>query len=167
MLNLERFIVERDPGPLNPRAMGGQHVVGRPMTGLDEPVKVLSLGSVIGGRTLANRGWSEAIRELTREIAAHRDGVESDINVNVEFHVPGNFVQPEFEGIRTGTFRKSDAWIKVQVALPEQSPTDPMGELVRLVWQALDVVDQWASRRKLGVNTASLRALLADVEASS
>lgn len=136
------------------------------MTGLDEPVKVISLGSVIGGRTLANRGWSEAIRELTRRIAAHRDGVESAVNVNVEFHVPGNLLRPEFEGIRTGAFSKSDSLIKVQVALPEQPPADPMAYLVNLVWEALGVVDQWASRRNLGVDTASLRELLAAVETS-
>lgn len=138
------------------------------MTGLDEPVKVLSLGSVIGGRTLANRGWSEAIRELTRRIADHRDGVESavNVNVNVEFHVPGNLLRPEFEGIRTGAFSKSDSLIKVQVALPEQPPADPMAYLVNLVGEALEVVDQWASRRKLGVDTASLRELLAAVETS-
>ncbi len=137
------------------------------MTGLGEPVKVLSLGSVIGGRTLANSGWSEAIRALTREIAAHRDGVESDINVNVEFYVPGNLLQPEFEGLRTGAFRKSDTLIKVQVALPEQPPAVPRDHLLSLVREALDVVDQWASRRKLAVNTGSLRALLANVESSS
>lgn len=47
------------------------------MSGLSEPVKVLSLGSVIGGRTLVNRGWSEAIRGLTRQIARHRAATTS------------------------------------------------------------------------------------------
>lgn len=136
------------------------------MTGLDEPVKVLSLGSVIGGRTLKNRGWSEAIRALTREIAGHREGVESDINVNVEFHVPGNLLQPEFEGLRTGAFSKFEALIKVQIALPEQPPADPRAHLIYLVREALDVVDQWISRRKLPFSTGSLRTLLADVESS-
>lgn len=137
------------------------------MTGLQEPVRVLSLSSVIGGRTLANRGWTEVIRELTRRIAAHRDGVESTVNVNIEFHVPGNLLQPEFEGIRTGAFSKSDALIKVQIALPEQLPADPMAYLVELIWEALEIVDQWSSRRKLGVDTASLRELLMVVETSS
>ncbi len=133
------------------------------MKGLDEPMKVLSLASVIGGRTLANRGWPDSIRSLTREIAAHRDGVKSDINVNIVFHVPGNLLQPEFEGVRTGAFRKSEALIKVQVALPEQPPADPRAHLLSLVRDALDVVDQWALRRKPLVTTESLRALLADV----
>lgn len=136
------------------------------MTGLSEPVRVLSLGSVIGGRTLANRGWSEAIRGLTREIAAHREGVSSDINVNVEFHVPGNLLKPEFEGVRTGTFRKGDALIKVQVALTEQPPTDPRTYLVNSVREALDAVDLWAVQRKYNVSTVNLRSLLAEVEAS-
>jgi hypothetical protein len=133
---------------------------------LGEPVKVLSLGSVIGGRTLTNRGWSEAIRGLTREIAAHRDGISSDIHVNVEFHVPGNLLKPEFEGVRTGAFRKVDALIKVQVALPERPPADPRAYLVGSVRDVLDSVDRWAAQRKGSVSTANLRTLLAEVEAS-
>ena len=135
------------------------------MSGLGEPVKVLSLGSVVGGRTLANRGWSEAIRGLTREVADHREGVSSDINVNVEFHVPGNLLRPEFEGVRTGAFRKSDSLIKVQVALPEEPPADPRAFLLTCVWEALEAVDLWSRRRKLNVSTSNLRALVAEVEA--
>lgn len=135
------------------------------MTTLDEPVKVLSLGSVIGGRTVANRGWSEAIRGLARDIASHREGVRSEINVNIEFHVPGNLLQPEFEGVRTGTFRKADSLIKVQVALPEEPPANARGHLVECIRAALDAVDLWAERRKLSVSTSALRALVSEVEA--
>lgn len=135
------------------------------MSSLDEPVKVLSLGSVIGGRTSANRGWSDAIRGLTRDIADHREGVESNINVNVEFHVPGNLLQPEFEGVRTGTFKKKDSLIKVQVALPEEPPSDARAFLLVCVRAALDAVDQWALRGKANVSTSNLRALVSDVEA--
>lgn len=135
------------------------------MSDLDEPVKVLSLGSVIGGRTFANRGWSEAIRELTRQIARHRDGVESDISVNIEFHVPGNLLRPEFEGVRTGAFRKKDSLIKVQVALPEQTPADTRSVLIREILAALDEVDAWASSRQQPVSTANLRGLIQEVAA--
>jgi hypothetical protein len=128
-------------------------------------VKVLSLGSVIGGRTSANRGWSDAIRGLTRDIAGHRQGVESDINVNVEFHIPGNLLHPEFEGVRTGTFRKADSLIKVQVALPEEPPPDARSFLLVCVRAALDAVDQWSLRRKVDVSTSNLRALVSEVEA--
>ncbi|MEI2732704.1 MAG: hypothetical protein V9G08_12030 [Dermatophilaceae bacterium] len=129
-------------------------------------MKVLSFGSVIGGRTMANRGWSESIRALTRAIAAHRDGITSDINVNIEFHVPGNLLRPEFEGIRTGTFRKSDRLIKVQVALPEGPPDDPISYLVARAREALDAVDQWDAQRKGALNTANLRILLTNAQAS-
>lgn len=53
---------------------------------------------------------------------AAREGVESDIRVNVEFHVPGTIWTPEFEGVRTGFFRRADSLLKVQVALPAEAP---------------------------------------------
>ncbi|MBG6214771.1 hypothetical protein RCH23_002805 [Cryobacterium sp. CAN_C3] len=74
------------------------------MTPEREPLKVLSLGSIIGGTTPESRIWGGAIRALTREVSRRRVGIASDVNVNVEFHVPGKpsqrrsetgFTQPE------------------------------------------------------------------------
>ena len=129
---------------------------------MTEPAKVLSIGSVIGGATAANRGWVDAIRVLTREIASRRAGIQSDINVNVEFHVPGNILAPDFDGVRTGYFRKRDRLLKVQVALPATAPDDPRAALIEAVGAALDATDDWALKKGQSIDTHALRTLLAD-----
>jgi hypothetical protein len=78
----------------------------------DEPVEVLSIGSIIGGWTSRSRGWREPMRVLTCQIITRQVGVVSDINVNVEFHVPGNILGVDFEGVRTGYFRKRDRLLR-------------------------------------------------------
>ncbi|MDQ4502022.1 hypothetical protein [Sinomonas sp. ASV322] len=106
----------------------------------------------------------EELRALTREIAVKREGVISDINVNVEFHVPGNHLVPEFEGVRTGVFRKKDALLKVQAALPPDSPENPRPALIGVLLAALDAVDAWALVKKRTVDTRELRALVEALE---
>jgi hypothetical protein len=83
-----------------------------------EPVHVLSIGSIIGGSTAANRPWRDAVLELMRKVADGREGVASTLNVNVVFQIPGNILKPDFEGVRTGSFSKKDRHLMVQVALP-------------------------------------------------
>jgi hypothetical protein len=70
------------------------------------PAKVLSHGSIVGGQTQANKPWVDAIRQLTRDIAIRRGGVLADINVNVESHVPGNLLTPDFEGSELEPFAR-------------------------------------------------------------
>lgn len=87
-----------------------------------DPSKVLSIGMVVGGRNQANAPWIEAVRVLARAAIVNREGIESDIKLNVEFHVPGHLLVPEFEGVRTGVFRAADSLLKVQEPLPVEVP---------------------------------------------
>lgn len=140
--------------------MGWQLLVERAMTSVPEPAKVLSLGSIVGGQTQANKPWVDAIRQLTRDIAIRRGEVLADINVNVEFHIPGDLLTPDFEGVRTGTFRKADNLLKVQVALPPIAPADARSTVLGIISEALDAVDQWAMTRRRAVHLDPLRALV-------
>ena len=137
------------------------------MSGIDDAAKTLSIGMIVGGRTLGNRAWVEAIQQLMADVIAAREGVHSDINVNIEFHVPGNFLTPEFDGVRTGTFRKADSLLKVQVALPADAPADPRPILLGSLSVALDAVDLWATARKRNVDTSALRGIVAALQACS
>lgn len=136
------------------------------MTGSIETTKVLSVGIIVGGQTSANRGWVDGLRQLTRDVAEHRLGVASGINVNIEFHVPGNHLTPEFDGVRTGYFRKADSLLKVQAALPAEAPENPRPVLIQYLGAALDAVDAWAIAKQWSVDTTALRGIVAAVEVS-
>jgi hypothetical protein len=130
----------------------------------DNSNDVLSIGILAGGRTPGNRGWDEPLRLLVGNIIALRVGVVSDISVNVEFHIPGSILVPDFEGVRTGYFRKRDRLLKVQVALAPDAPPDPRGVLIAMIRLAFDAVDAWSIRRRIPAHTAALRALMDKVE---
>ncbi|HEU4806710.1 MAG TPA: hypothetical protein VFT01_00485 [Homoserinimonas sp.] len=131
-----------------------------------EHIDALSISTVIGGQTPRNRGWVEAIRALRRDIIVAREGVISGINIDVEFHIPGNHFAPDYEGIRTSTFRKAHSLLKLQVALPPTAPLDPRPVLIEFMWASLDAVDAWALAKHRSVDTGPLRGIVAAVEGS-
>lgn len=130
---------------------------------MDEPAEVLSIGSVVGGSTLSNRRWRDAIGELTRAVADVRADVSSPLNVNVVFHVAGNVIRPNFEGARTGRYSKADRLLLVQVALPDGVPDDPAGYLRAALMQAIREAEEWARRRSIASGLDALRELAARV----
>lgn len=134
------------------------------MSAATEPAETLSIGMIIGGRTLQNRGWIEAIHQLMRDVKGAREGVKSGLNLNVEFQVPGNHLQPDFEGVRAGTFRKADSLLKVQVALPREAPVDPRTALLESLGAAVACADQWVTVKRHGFDTAPLHQIVASLE---
>ncbi|UJP39786.1 hypothetical protein [Cellulomonas palmilytica] len=115
----------------------------------EEQAKVFSIGSVVGGRTAGNRAWTDEIARLTSEVAAVRTGMEAPLNLNVVFHVAGHLIQPDFEGVRTGTFRKAQRLLMVQVALAEAAPAEPRAELLALLEDAVAEAEAWSLRRRV------------------
>lgn len=130
---------------------------------MDEPVEVLSIGSVVGRSTSTNRRWRDAIGELTRAVADARSDIRSPLNVNVVFQVAGNVVQPDFEGARTGRYSKADRLLLVQVALPDDVPDDPDGYLREALLDAIAEAEGWARRRSIAPDLGALRELAARV----
>ncbi len=126
----------------------------------EEGAQTLSLGVIVGGATLANKPWDAAIRDLSIRIGEARRGVEAPLNLNVVFHVPGNMLKPEFAGVRTGRFSKSRALLMVQVAVPEEVPSDPMIYLKNTIHAAIDEAAQWAAKRKVPIDVSKLRSIL-------
>lgn len=126
----------------------------------DEETGVFSIGSVVGGRTASNRSWIDEIARLTRDVAAARVGVDSTLSINVVFHVAGNILQPDFEGVRTGTFRKVDSLLVVQVALPEGAPPLPRQALLALLDRAVVVAQGWSVRRRVPFDPEPFRRIL-------
>jgi hypothetical protein len=123
----------------------------------DEAIEPLSLGVVIGGDTPSNRPWREALDRLVPEVIEARAGLITPLNLNVVFHVPGNLVKPDYTGERTGRFSKKEMLLMVQVALPEEPPTDVDADLRRRLVAAVDEAQRWAIKRGIADSLTSLR----------
>jgi hypothetical protein len=127
---------------------------------LDQEIPVLSIGSVVGGPDAKNQPWTDAITELTRNVASARPGTASPLRVNVIFHVPGELLEPEFTGVRTGHFSKRDSLLLVQVALPRKPPEDLSGFLKAAAQAAVDEAERWAQRKGIARDLNELHAIL-------
>jgi hypothetical protein len=92
--------------------------------------------------------------------ARERLGLSSRLNLNVVFHVPGEVVAPDYEGIRAGRFSKSDGLLMVQVALPDAPPPDADQCLLALTRDAIDLADEWARARGLRDDFSAARSIL-------
>ena len=125
-----------------------------------EPAQALSIGAVIGGSTPQNARWERGIISLTRRVNAARGDVTTPLNVNVVFHVPGDIIQPDYVGVRTGSFRQRDSLLMVQVAVPAEEPPDVDGALLSFVADAIAEAEHWGRRRRMATDLQPLRALI-------
>lgn len=82
------------------------------------------------------------------------------MKINVVFHVSGHLLQPDFEGVRTGTFRKADKLLMVQVALAATDPPDPGAELLILLQSAVDEAEAWAARKRVAFEREPFERIL-------
>ncbi len=103
---------------------------------------------------------------LSRSVSGLRDQLDSELNLNVEFHVPGHLLAPDFQGVRTGAFRKADRLLKVQVALPVNPPENPYAYGVQAIRDSIDEAEAWSKRRRIEFDPTPFRSLLALVEAN-
>lgn len=129
----------------------------------DRP-KSLSVGIIVGGFTAESRIWREALIRLSRAVSGLRDHVDSELNINVEFQVPGNLLAPDFQGVRTGTFRKADRLLKVQVALPVDPPETPYLYGVQAIRDSVDEAEAWSKRLGVEFDPLPFWSLLALLE---
>jgi hypothetical protein len=126
---------------------------------VNEPIPALSIGSVEGGSSPSMPRWRDGLTRLTIEVANAAEHVESPLNVNVIYQVPGNILQPDFAGVRTGHYSKKDSSLIVQAALPDDAPEDVEGYLKRLLVAAIEEAEQWARGRRIADDLSALREL--------
>lgn len=120
----------------------------------------LAIGAIVGGPG-TSREWSEAVRQLGRRVIALRGEVSSPLALNVVYQIPGRFLEPEFEGVRSGRFSRKEALLLVQVALLGDPPSDASAEVHRLLRQALAVAEDFAQQEgMIEGGLTELRALL-------
>lgn len=126
----------------------------------DRP-KALSVGVIVGGVTAQSKVWREALTRLSRNLSGIAGQLESGFRINVEFQIPGHIISPDFQGVRTGTFRKVDNHLKIQVAVPDVPPVDPYAYGVIAIGDAVDAAKAWSVRRHIDFDAAPFRAVLA------
>ena len=126
----------------------------------DRP-KALSVGVIVGGFTAQSKVWRQALMRLSQGVSGLRDQLESDFNINVEFQITGDIISPDFQGVRTGAYRKADRLLKIQVAVPLDPPDDPYAYGVQAIRDAVDTAEAWSVRRRVEFDAAPFRSLLA------
>jgi hypothetical protein len=125
---------------------------------MGEAAASLSIGSVIGGQGHAAQQWRDPIRRLQRRVAKLRVGVDSPLNVNVVFHVPGEHAAPDYEGVRTGHYSRRDALLVMQAAIPAGLAADDR-VLDALLVDAINEAERWAKTEGVTDSLERLKAL--------
>jgi hypothetical protein len=124
----------------------------------DEPVSVLSIGAVIGGTSPWPRAWRDATRRLGKRVRDLRDGVDAPVNLNVVFHVPGELLQLDWQGVRTGRWSKKHQLLMIQVTVPGGQPPEDIDRVVRVrLLDAIECAEEWAKRKQIAGGFEQLR----------
>jgi hypothetical protein len=124
---------------------------------------VLSIGAIYGGPEFSHQPgvpWKAAVQALMDRVVDLRQGVESPLNLNVVFHVPGSILGTEFEGVRTGSFRRRDCHLMVQVALPHKAPDDQDGYLLAALREAMAAVEVWNRRKDRRFDLSAIQSVI-------
>ena len=115
----------------------------------DEEPPVLSIGAVTDVSPEINAWWAE-IRHLALAVPEIRQGMpDRPLNVNVVFHVEGGLVQPEFRGVRSGSYSKRTRHLMIQVAVEHDVTADKRQTVVDLFRAALTEAEQYAKRKRI------------------
>ena len=133
--------------------------VGQQSDESDTAPPVLSIGASVGGVTQRPRQWGDAVMALARRVKAQRAGTESPLNVNVVYHVPGEVVSLDWEGVRIGRYDANARHLMVQATVPDEPPLDAESILLDRLTQAIREAERWASRKGIASDLASLHAV--------
>lgn len=123
---------------------------------------ILSVGAVAGG-TRTSREWERAVRALGQRVAAIRGHYHSSLEVNVVYFIPGEVQRPDFTGVRTGRYAKSERCLMVQVALPDQPARDADEEVLEMLKEAVGEAEGFAQKKGISDELTGLRDLLNDL----
>jgi hypothetical protein len=126
----------------------------------EEAVSVLSIGSIEGGSSPWMKEWRDALQRLSRRVVEVREGISAPINLNVVYHVPGDILEPDFAGVRTGRFSTRDRHLMVQVALPSEPPDDDIDAYLRLrLREAVECAEAWANAKRIAGDLSAIRSI--------
>lgn len=127
-----------------------------------ETVHALSIG-LIKDTTFSTKPWQEAVLTLGRAVTKVRGDAPSPLNVNVVYQVGGTMIDAEFSGVRTGSFRRKDSLLMVQVGIPLTEANADVDEAETIVRErllaAIAEAEAWARKRRLADDLGQLRVI--------
>jgi hypothetical protein len=104
---------------------------------------------------------------LARQVKALRAGVESPLNVNVVYQIPGEVLQIDFTGVRTGRYSASKHLLLVQAAVPAEPIPESNDFLLGLLQSAIEEAERFAVRRRIAEGPLTeLRELIEALKAA-
>jgi metal-dependent amidase/aminoacylase/carboxypeptidase family protein len=125
----------------------------------------IQASAIIKGTTRANAptvAVVHRIRHLARE-AAERHPAE--FGVQYMFQVEGDVSKPDFDNIRTGSFRKDEGQKEIQIAVPEILDVAPEEFLAKRLEDAFALAEQYFKRKHKGVSLDAARQATQEVVA--
>jgi len=103
----------------------------------------LSIGAIEGGPG-SSQEWLDAVVGIGKQIMGVVEGTTSPLAVNVVYQIPGRYLEPEFEGVRSGTFSRKESFLVVQVALPMKPVANASDEVFAFLRDAVAVAEDFA-----------------------
>ena len=123
-----------------------------------EALPQISVGA-INGQGPGAIEWRRGLAELEIRLRRLRDSVESPLNVNVIFLIPGPTAEVDFVGLRTGSFSRRRNGLIIQVALPEYPEGPAAAQMAGLLVAAIDLAELTARQRGIADSLESLRSI--------
>lgn len=87
---------------------------------------MIYISSVLGGPEVEGSRIDRAITKVIRLRGLGQEGAYGSLDV--VFHVPGSFVKPDYQGLRTAKFSRKDRKLMVQVSVPGEMVTSEDAE---------------------------------------
>lgn len=119
---------------------------------------------VIGGPTRENRVIRNALDRVGRRVdEVEFTPAEGEAGVEIEFHVTGDLLAPDYEGMRTGRWSNKDNVQVVQIAVPtalEKGEEDEVvTELLRMIPEAVELAAQRLAHRRIKLDLSQARSI--------
>lgn len=127
----------------------------------DQP-DLLALGLIGGGTTPSNELVTEALLALMRGVRDRREEYPNEgLRINIVFHLPGRFFQPDFEGVFPARYARDTNHLLVNAAVPATLTVDHVRDFfTQTLWQTKAAALEYLRKRKITTETTSVMALM-------
>ncbi|HEX4441934.1 MAG TPA: hypothetical protein VHZ81_00040 [Galbitalea sp.] len=116
----------------------------------------IETSQIWGGRNEFNEAWQPLLSNLARLISELGGQFEGSPRIWIEFLMAGTIWEPEFEGVRTGSYYRTTDQLKIQVTLPQSPSSDRGAYFAERMRSVLQEAEAWGIRRKQPVDLRPL-----------